>query len=96
MKKKERKVTVKLLETEQMNTYKILAEFLAIKFNENGFDKVEQKWFNKKAARKLHYATVQVLYRKKKDIFEKISFLHFCDTIPNVWACGVAPKLYIC
>jgi hypothetical protein len=29
-----------------MNTYKILAEFLARKFSENGFDKVEQKWFN--------------------------------------------------
>ena len=47
MKKEERKVTVQLLETERMNTYKILAEFLARKFNENGFDKVEQKWFNK-------------------------------------------------
>lgn len=46
MKKEEREVTVKLLEAEQMNTYKILAEFLAKKFNENGFDKVEQKWFN--------------------------------------------------
>ena len=41
--KKERKVTVKLLEAEQMNTYKILVEFFAKKFNENGFDKVEQK-----------------------------------------------------
>ena len=47
MKKEERKITVKLLEAEQMNTYKILAEFFAKKFNENGFDKVEQKWFNK-------------------------------------------------
>jgi hypothetical protein len=43
MKKEERKVTVQLLETERMNTYKILAELLARKFNENGFDKVEQK-----------------------------------------------------
>ncbi len=43
MKKEERKVTVQLLETERMNTYKILAEFFARKFNENGFDKVEQK-----------------------------------------------------
>lgn len=43
MKKEERKVTVQLLETERMNTYKILAEFLARKFNENVFDKVEQK-----------------------------------------------------
>ena len=41
--KEERKVTVKLLESEQMNTYKILAEFLARKFSENGFDKIEQK-----------------------------------------------------
>lgn len=41
--KEERKVIVKLLETEQMNTYKILAEFLARKFNENGFDNQEQK-----------------------------------------------------
>lgn len=44
--KEERKVITKLLETEHTNTYKILAEFLARKFNENGFDKVEQKWFN--------------------------------------------------
>ena len=43
MKKEERKVTVQLLETEKMNAYKILAEFLAKKFSENGFDKVEQK-----------------------------------------------------
>ncbi len=41
--KEKRKVTVKLLETEQMNTYKILAEFFARKFGKNGFDKVEQK-----------------------------------------------------
>lgn len=38
-----RKITVELLEAERMNTYKILAEFLAKKFSENGFDKVEQK-----------------------------------------------------
>lgn len=43
MKKEERKVTIQLLETERMNTYKILAEFLAKRFRENGFDKVEQK-----------------------------------------------------
>lgn len=43
MKKEERKITVKLLEAERMSTYKILAEFLARKFNENGFDKVAQK-----------------------------------------------------
>lgn len=47
MKKEERKVTVQLLETERMNTYKILAEFLARKFNEKGFDNEERKWFNK-------------------------------------------------
>ena len=41
--KEERKIIVKLLETEQMNTYKILAEFLAKKFSENWFDKEEQK-----------------------------------------------------
>ena len=43
MKKEERKITIELLETERMNTYKILAEFLAKKFIEKGFDKVEQK-----------------------------------------------------
>ena len=43
MKKEERKVTIGLLEVERMNTYKILAEFFAKKFSENGFDKVEQK-----------------------------------------------------
>ena len=47
MKKEERKITIELLESEIMNTYKILAEFLARKFNEYGFDKVEQKCFNK-------------------------------------------------
>lgn len=41
--KEERKITTKLLEAEQTNTYKILAEFLARKFSENGFDKVEEK-----------------------------------------------------
>lgn len=41
--KEERKIVVKLLEAEQTNTYKILAEFFAKKFNENGFDKVEKK-----------------------------------------------------
>ena len=44
--REKRKVVVKLLETEQTNTYKILAEFLARKFNERGFDNEEQKWFN--------------------------------------------------
>ena len=44
--REERKTIVKLLEAEQTNTYKILAEFLARKFNERGFDKQEQKWFN--------------------------------------------------
>ena len=46
MKREERKVIVKFLETEQMNTYKILAEFFAKKFYEKGFDKEKQKWFN--------------------------------------------------
>ena len=41
--KEERKITTKLLETERMNTYKILAEFFARKFYENGFDKEEEK-----------------------------------------------------
>ena len=41
--REERKTIVKLLEVEQTNTYKILAEFFARKFNENGFDKVEKK-----------------------------------------------------
>ena len=41
--REERKTIVKLLEAEQTNTYKILAEFFAKKFNENEFDKVKQK-----------------------------------------------------
>ena len=41
--KEERKVVVKLLETEQTNTYKILAEFFARKFNQNGFDTEGEK-----------------------------------------------------
>lgn len=41
--REERKVVVKLLEAEQMNTYKILAEFFARKFNQNGFDTEEKK-----------------------------------------------------
>lgn len=41
--KEERRVVVKLLEVEQMNTYKILAEFFARKFNQNGFDKENEK-----------------------------------------------------
>ena len=47
MKKEERKIITKLLEAEQTNTYKVLAEFLAKKFNENMFDNEKQKWFNK-------------------------------------------------
>lgn len=43
MKKEERKITIELLEVKRMNTYKILVEFLARKFGENGFDKVERK-----------------------------------------------------
>jgi hypothetical protein len=41
--KEERKTIVKLLETEQTNTYKILAEFLARKFIEKQFDTKEEK-----------------------------------------------------
>lgn len=41
--KEERKIITKLLEVEQMNTYKILAEFFARKFYEKEFDKEEQK-----------------------------------------------------
>ena len=41
--RKEREITIKLLETEQTNTYRILAEFFAKKFNENRFDKERQK-----------------------------------------------------
>lgn len=51
MKREERKVTIELLEVERMNTYKILVEFFARKFNERGFDNQEQKWFNKEAAK---------------------------------------------
>lgn len=41
--KEERKTVVKLLEAEQTNTYKILAEFLARKFIEKQFDTKEEK-----------------------------------------------------
>ena len=44
--REERKIVVKLLEAEQTNTYKILAEFLARKFIEKGFDTEDKKWFN--------------------------------------------------
>lgn len=44
--REERKVIVELLKTEQTNTYKILAEFLARKFIEKEFDTEEEKWFN--------------------------------------------------
>lgn len=43
MRREERKVTIELLEVERMNTYKILAEFLAKKFIEKGFDNQKQK-----------------------------------------------------
>jgi hypothetical protein len=43
MKKEERKITIELLEAEQTNTYKILAEFFARKFNERGFDTEKEK-----------------------------------------------------
>ena len=68
MKKEERKVTIELLEVERMNTYKILAEFFARKFNERGFDKGEEKWFNKGAAKNSGNCNVQILHRKKKEI----------------------------
>lgn len=41
--KEERRTVVKLLEVEQTNTYKILAEFLARKFIEKSFDIEEEK-----------------------------------------------------
>ena len=41
--REERKIVVKLLEAEQMNTYKVLAEFLARKFLEKSFDTEEEK-----------------------------------------------------
>lgn len=41
--KEKRKVTIELLEAKRMNTYKILVEFFARKFNERGFDNQEQK-----------------------------------------------------
>ena len=41
--KEERKIVVKLLEVEQTNTYKILAEFFARKFSQNGFDTEKKK-----------------------------------------------------
>ena len=37
--KEDRKIIIELLEAERMNTYKILAEFFARRFNEKGFDK---------------------------------------------------------
>lgn len=43
MKKEERKIIIELLEVERMNTYKILAEFFARKFNEKWFDNEERK-----------------------------------------------------
>lgn len=41
--KEERKTIVKLLEAEQMNTYKILAEFFTRRINERGFDTENKK-----------------------------------------------------
>jgi hypothetical protein len=48
-----------------MNTYKILAEFFTRKFNENGFDKVGQKWLNK-MKHKRRNCCASNSYRKKK------------------------------
>lgn len=41
--REERKIVVELLEAEQTNTYKILAEFFARKFSEKGFDIEKEK-----------------------------------------------------
>jgi hypothetical protein len=41
--REEHKIIVQLLEAEQMNTYKILAEFFARKFSEKGFDIEDEK-----------------------------------------------------
>lgn len=41
--REERKINIELLKVERMNTYKILAEFFARKFNGKEFDKVEQE-----------------------------------------------------
>ena len=41
--KEERKIVVKLLEAEQTNTYKILAEFFARNFSQNWFDTEKKK-----------------------------------------------------
>ena len=75
--KENRKITVELLRSDKTNTYKVLAEFLARKFNEKGFDKEEQKWFNK-------FATNQgttVLYKSykivKKRRYQKVSPIFF-------------------
>lgn len=40
---KKREITIEFFKPERMNTYKILAEFFAKKFNENEIDKVKQK-----------------------------------------------------
>ena len=41
--REERKVIIELLESERMNTYKVLAEFLARKFIEKGFDNIDKQ-----------------------------------------------------
>ena len=41
--REKRRVIVELLEDNKTNTYKVLAEILARKFSENGFDKQGQK-----------------------------------------------------
>lgn len=77
--KENRKIAVELLRSDKMNTYKVLAEFLARKFNERGFDKEVRKWFNK-------FATNQgttVLYKSykivKKRRYQKVSPIFFCN-----------------
>ena len=82
--KEERKVVVKLLEAEQTNTYKILAEFLARKFNENGFDKVKQKWFNEFVTNQ-GTAVLCKPYNlnivKKRDVYKRTSLFLFYTPI---------------
>lgn len=66
--KENRKITVELLRSGKTNTYKVLAEFLARKFNERGFGKEEQKWFNKFATNQGTAVLYKILQnRKKKD-----------------------------
>ena len=86
MKREERKVAVELLEVERMNTYKILAEFLAKKFYEKGFDKEEKMWFNEEAAKNSGNCNVQTLHRKKKGLLKKreVLFDYSVNLLKNI------------